>query len=146
MWGLPVTATTIAGSAAVTASLAQRTAATEALAVVNGQLAVAQVAATSTMAAWAASSTALGAAFAMAAKAGRTLLSLAAGWPGLIITVGLIAYSFLDFGDKAEEGTSKAANAFDDASIPRPFHQVRARPQPSPAAQHRLAMTLTSRR
>ena len=111
-----LTATTIAGSAAVTASLAQRTAATEALAVVNGQLAVAQVAATSTMAAWAASSTALGAAFAMAAKAGRTLLSLAAGWPGLIITVGLIAYSFLDFGDKAEEGTSKAANAFDDAS------------------------------
>ena len=111
-----LTATTIAGSAAVTASLAQRTAATEALAVVNGQLAVAQVAATSTMAAWAASSTALGAAFAMAAKAGRALLSLAAGWPGLIITVGLIAYSFLDFGDKAEEGTSKAANAFDDAS------------------------------
>ena len=111
-----LTATTIAGSAAVTASLAQRTVATEALAVVNGQLAVAQVAATSTMAAWAASSTALGAAFAMAAKAGRTLLSLAAGWPGLIITVGLIAYSFLDFGDKAEEGTSKAANAFDDAS------------------------------
>ena len=111
-----LTATTIAGSAAVTASLAQRTAATEALAVVNGQLAVAQVAATSTMAAWAASSTALGAAFAMAARAGRTLLSLAAGWPGLIITVGLIAYSFLDFGDKAEEGTSKAANAFDDAS------------------------------
>ncbi len=111
-----LTATTIAGSAAVTASLAQRTVATEALAVVNGQLAVAQVAATSTMAAWAASSTALGAAFAMAAKAGRALLSLAAGWPGLIITVGLIAYSFLDFGDKAEEGTSKAANAFDDAS------------------------------
>lgn len=111
-----LTATTIAGSAAVTASLAQRTVATEALAVVNGQLAIAQVAATSTMAAWAASSTALGAAFAMAAKAGRTLLSLAAGWPGLIITVGLIAYSFLDFGDKAEEGTSKAANAFDDAS------------------------------
>ncbi|WP_321833221.1 phage tail tape measure protein [Pseudomonas kulmbachensis] len=111
-----LTATTIAGSAAVTASLAQRTVATEALAVVNGQLAVAQVAATSTMAAWAASSTALGAAFAIAAKAGRTLLSLAAGWPGLIITVGLIAYSFLDFGDKAEEGTSKAANAFDDAS------------------------------
>lgn len=111
-----LTATTIAGSAAVTASLAQRTVATEALAVVNGQLAVAQLAATSTMAAWAASSTALGAAFAMAAKAGRTLLSLAAGWPGLIITVGLIAYSFLDFGDKAEEGTSKAANAFDDAS------------------------------
>lgn len=111
-----LTATTIAGSAAVTASLAQRTVATEALAVVNGQLAVAQVAATSTMAAWAASSTALGAAFAMAAKAGRTLLSLAAGWPGLIITVGLIAYSFLDFGDKAEEATSKAANAFDDAS------------------------------
>ncbi|RUT37642.1 phage tail tape measure protein [Pseudomonas sp. PAMC 29040] len=111
-----LTATTIAGSGAVTASLAQRTAATEALAVVNGQLAVAQVAATSTMAAWAASSTALGAGFAMAAKAGRALLSLAAGWPGLIITVGLIAYSFLDFGDKAEEGTSKAANAFDDAS------------------------------
>lgn len=111
-----LTATTIAGSAAVTASLAQRTAATEALAVVNGQLAASQLAATASMATWAASSTALGAAFAMAAKAGRALLSLAAGWPGLIITVGLIAYSFLDFGDKAEEGTTKAANAFDDAS------------------------------
>ena len=111
-----LTATTITGSAAVTASLAQRTAATEALAIVNGQLAASQLAATASMATWAASSTALGAAFAMAAKAGRALLSLAAGWPGLIITIGLIAYSFLDFGDKAEEGTSKAANAFDDAS------------------------------
>ena len=115
-----LSAVTVAGSAEMSAALAQRTAATEVLATANGHLTSTQLAAnaatTSAMATFLPATTALGAAIASLRTAGSALLRMAAGWPGLIITMGALAYSFIDFGDKAEEGAGKAANAFEDAS------------------------------
>ncbi|WP_175649485.1 phage tail tape measure protein [Pseudomonas sp. Marseille-P9899] len=113
-------ATTVAGSAQMSAALAHRTTMTEALAVANGSLAGAQIAANtataSALATWIPVTSVLGAGIASLRTAGSALLRMAAGWPGLIITMGVLAYSFLDFGDKAEEGAGKAANSFEDAS------------------------------
>lgn len=115
-----LSAVTVAGSAEMSAALAQRTAATEVLATANGHLTSTQLAANaatiSAMASFLPATTALGAAIASLRTAGSALLRMAAGWPGLIITMGVLAYSFIDFGDKAEEGAGKAANAFEDAS------------------------------
>lgn len=115
-----LSAVTVAGSAEMSAALAQRTAATEVLATANGHLTSTQLAANaataSAMATFLPATTALGAAIASLRTAGSALLRMAAGWPGLIITMGVLAYSFIDFGDKAEEGAGKAANAFEDAS------------------------------
>ncbi|MBH3377266.1 phage tail tape measure protein [Pseudomonas asiatica] len=115
-----LSAVTVAGSAEMSAALAQRTTATEALAVANGHLTSTQLAANaataSAMATFLPATTALGAAIVSLRTAGSALLRMAAGWPGLIITMGALAYSFIDFGDKAEEGAGKAANAFEDAS------------------------------
>nr|WP_312623059.1 phage tail tape measure protein [Pseudomonas juntendi] len=115
-----LSAVTVAGSAEMSAALAQRTAATEVLATANGHLTSTQLAAnaatTSAMASFLPATTALGAVIASLRTAGSALLRMAAGWPGLIITMGVLAYSFIDFGDKAEEGAGKAADAFEDAS------------------------------
>lgn len=115
-----LTATTVAGSAQVTAALAQRTAATEALAVANGHMATTALAANTATAAamgsWFSATTAMGAGMVALRTAGAGLLRMAAGWPGMILMVGAMAYSFLDFGNKAETGAGVAASAFEDAS------------------------------
>lgn len=109
-------ATTLATSAQVTAAINQQTVAKEALAVATTQVTVAQTASTVAMGAWFSAATTMGAAFVTLRTAGAAVLRMAAGWPGLILTVGALALSFIDFGDKAEEGAGKAANAFEDAS------------------------------
>jgi len=109
-------ATTLATSAQVTAAINQQTVAKEALAVATTQVTVAQTASTVAMGAWFSASTTMGAALVALRTAGAAVLRMAAGWPGLILTVGALALSFIDFGDKAEEGAGKAANAFEDAS------------------------------
>ncbi|GFM73731.1 phage tail tape measure protein [Pseudomonas cichorii] len=113
-------ATTVVGSAQMTAALAQRATATEAVALANGHLATTQTAAnvatTAAMGTWFSATTAMGAGMAALRTAGAAVLRMAAGWPGLILMVGAMAYSFLDFGDKAKTGTDVAASAFEDAS------------------------------
>ncbi|MEZ7179702.1 phage tail tape measure protein, partial [Pseudomonas mosselii] len=109
-------ATTLATSAQVTAAINQQTVAKEALAVATTQVTVAQTASTVAMGAWFSAATTMGAALVTLRTAGAAVLRMAAGWPGLILTVGALALSFIDFGDKAEEGAGKAANAFEDAS------------------------------
>ncbi|MBS3183759.1 phage tail tape measure protein [Pseudomonas sp. PCH44] len=109
-------ATTLATSAQVTAAINQQTVAKEALAVATTQVTVAQTASTVAMGAWFSAATTMGAALVTLRTAGAAVLRMAAGWPGLILTVGALALSFVDFGDKAEEGAGKAANAFEDAS------------------------------
>ncbi len=109
-------ATTLATSAHVTAAINQQTVAKEALAVATTQVTVAQTASTVAMGAWFSAATTMGAALVTLRTAGAAVLRMAAGWPGLILTVGALALSFIDFGDKAEEGAGKAANAFEDAS------------------------------
>ncbi|HFF2219151.1 TPA: tape measure protein [Pseudomonas aeruginosa] len=111
-----LTATTVAGSQAVTAALAQRVSATEALSAANLQLTAAQTASTAAMGRWFAASTALGAGLNALRTAGAGILRIAAGWPGLIISLGMVALSFVDFGDKAESNAGRATNAFEDAS------------------------------
>lgn len=111
-----LTATTVAGSQAVTAALAQRVSATEALSAANLQLTAAQTASTAAMGRWFAASTALGAGLNALRTAGAGILRMAAGWPGLILAIGAVALSFVDFGDKAESNAGRAANAFEDAS------------------------------
>ncbi|EPL0300027.1 tape measure protein [Pseudomonas aeruginosa] len=111
-----LTATTVAGSQAVTAALAQRVSATEALSAANLQLTAAQTASTAAMGRWFAASTALGAGLNALRTAGAGILRIVAGWPGLIISLGVVALSFVDFGDKAESNAGRAANAFEDAS------------------------------
>ncbi|EPQ0480647.1 tape measure protein [Pseudomonas aeruginosa] len=111
-----LTATTVAGSQAVTAALAQRVSATEALSAANLQLTAAQTASTAAMGRWFAASTALGAGLNALRTAGAGILRIVAGWPGLIISLGLVALSFVDFGGKAESNAGRAANAFEDAS------------------------------
>ncbi len=111
-----LTATTVAGSQAVTAALAQRVSATEALSAANLQLTAAQTASTAAMGRWFAASTALGAGLNALRTAGAGILRIAAGWPRLIISLGIVALSFVDFGDKAESNAGRAANAFEDAS------------------------------
>ncbi|HBP2372543.1 TPA: tape measure protein [Pseudomonas aeruginosa] len=111
-----LTATTVAGSQAVTAALAQRVSATEALSAANLQLTAAQTASTAAMGRWFAASTALGAGLNALRTAGAGILRMAAGWPGLILSIGAVALSFVDFGDKAESNAGRAANAFEDAS------------------------------
>jgi len=108
--------TTLATSAQVTAAINQQTVAKEALAVANTQVNATQIAATASMGAWFSASTAMGASMLTLRNAASGVLRMAAGWPGLILTVGALALSFIDFGDKAEEGAGKAANAFEDAS------------------------------
>ncbi|MBA6066346.1 phage tail tape measure protein [Pseudomonas mosselii] len=108
--------TTLATSAQVTAAINQQTVAKEALAVANTQVNATQIAATASMGAWFSASTAMGASMLALRNAASGVLRMAAGWPGLILTVGALALSFIDFGDKAEEGAGKAANAFEDAS------------------------------
>ncbi|PIK77173.1 phage tail tape measure protein [Pseudomonas sp. 382] len=110
-------ATTLATSAQVTAAINQQTVAKEALAVATAQVTVAQTASTVAMGAWFSAATTMGAALVTLRTAGAAVLRMAAGWPGLILTVGALALSFIDFGDKAEEGAGKAANAFEDASM-----------------------------
>ncbi|WP_440480700.1 phage tail tape measure protein [Pseudomonas xanthosomatis] len=109
-------ATTLASSAQVTAAINQQTVAKEALAVATTQVTVAQTASTAAMGAWFSASTAMGASLVALRTAGASVLRMAAGWPGLILTVGALALSFIDFGDKAEDGAGRAANAFEDAS------------------------------
>ncbi|MFJ2981189.1 MULTISPECIES: phage tail tape measure protein [unclassified Pseudomonas] len=109
-------ATTLATSAQMTAAINQQTVAKEALAVATTQVTVAQTASTVAMGAWFSAATTMGAALVTLRTAGAAVLRMAAGWPGLILTVGALALSFIDFGDKAEEGAGKAANAFEDAS------------------------------
>lgn len=109
-------ATTLATSPQVTAAIAQQTAAKEALAIANTRVNATQVAATTSMGAWFSASTAMGASMVAMRNAAGGIMRMAAGWPGLILTVGALALSFIDFGDKAEEGAGKAANAFEDAS------------------------------
>lgn len=109
-------ATTLATSAQVTAAINQQTVAKEALAVATTQVTVAQTASTVAMGAWFSAATTMGAALVTLRTAGAAVLRMAVGWPGLILTVGALALSFIDFGDKAEEGAGKAANAFEDAS------------------------------
>ncbi|MDG4211748.1 tape measure protein [Pseudomonas aeruginosa] len=111
-----LTATTVAGSQAVTAALAQRVSATEALSAANLQLTAAQTASTAAMGRWFAASTALGAGLNALRTAGAGILRFVSGWPGLIISLGMVALSFVDFGDKAESNAGRAANAFEDAS------------------------------
>ncbi|WP_422775455.1 tape measure protein [Pseudomonas aeruginosa] len=111
-----LTATTVAGSQAVTAALAQRVSATEALSAANLQLTATQTASTAAMGRWFAASTALGAGLNALRTAGAGILRIAAGWPGLILSIGAVALSFVDFGDKAESNAGHAANAFEDAS------------------------------
>lgn len=111
-----LTATTVAGSQAVTAALAQRVSATEALSAANLQLTAAQTASTAAMGRWFAASTALGAGLNALRTAGAGILRIASGWVGLIISLGMVALSFVDFGDKAESNAGRAANAFEDAS------------------------------
>ena len=108
--------TTLATSAQITAAINQQTVAKEALAVANTQVNATQIAATASMGAWFSASTAMGASMLTLRNAASGVLRMAAGWPGLILTVGALALSFIDFGDKAEEGAGKAANAFEDAS------------------------------
>ena len=108
--------TTLATSAQMTAAINQQTVAKEALAVATTQVTVAQTASTVAMGAWFSAATTMGAALVTLRTAGAAVLRMAAGWPGLILTVGALALSFIDFGDKAEEGAGKAANAFEDAS------------------------------
>ncbi|WP_225785765.1 phage tail tape measure protein [Pseudomonas sp. Marseille-P9655] len=108
--------TTLATSAQITAAINQQTVAKEALAVANTQVNATQIAATASMGAWFSASTALGASMLALRNAASGVLRMAAGWPGLILTVGALALSFIDFGDKAEEGAGKAASAFEDAS------------------------------
>lgn len=108
--------TTLATSAQVTAAINQQTVAKEALAVANTQVNATQIAATASMGAWFSASTAMGASMLALRNAASGVLRMAAGWPGLILTVGALALSFIDFGDKAEEGAGKAASAFEDAS------------------------------
>ncbi|WJR30098.1 phage tail tape measure protein [Pseudomonas mosselii] len=108
--------TTLATSAQVTAAINQQTVAKEALAVANTQVNATQIAATASMGAWFSASTAMGASMLALRNAASGVLRMAAGWPGLILTVGALALSFIDFGDKAEAGAGKAANAFEDAS------------------------------
>lgn len=109
-------ATTLATSAQVTAAINQQTVAKEALAVATTQVTAAQTASTVAMGAWFSASTTMGAALVTLRTAGAAVLRMAAGWPGLILTVGALALSFIDFGDKAEASAGKAANAFEDAS------------------------------
>ncbi|MNG81246.1 Lambda phage tail tape-measure protein [compost metagenome] len=109
-------ATTLGTSAQVTAAINQQTVAKEALAVATTQVTAAQTASTVAMGAWFSAATTMGAALVTLRAAGAAVLRMAAGWPGLILTVGALALSFIDFGDKAEEGAGKAANAFEDAS------------------------------
>ncbi|PNA88842.1 MULTISPECIES: phage tail tape measure protein [unclassified Pseudomonas] len=108
--------TTLATSAQVTAAINQQTVAKEALAVANTKVNATQIAATASMGAWFSASTAMGASMLTLRNAASGVLRMAAGWPGLILTVGALALSFIDFGDKAEEGAGKAANVFEDAS------------------------------
>jgi len=108
--------TTLATSAQITAAVNQQTVAKEALAVANTQVNATQIAATASMGAWFSASTAMGASMLALRNAASGVLRMAAGWPGLILTVGALALSFIDFGDKAEEGAGKAASAFEDAS------------------------------
>lgn len=108
--------TTLATSAQITAAINQQTVAKEALAVANAQVNATQIAATASMGAWFSASTAMGASMLTLRNAASGVLRMAAGWPGLILTVGALALSFIDFGDKAEESAGKAANAFEDAS------------------------------
>ena len=108
--------TTLATSAQITAAINQQTVAKEALAVANTQVNATQIAATASMGAWFSASTAMGASMLALRNAASGVLRMAAGWPGLILTVGALALSFIDFGDKAEEGAGKAASAFEDAS------------------------------
>lgn len=109
-------ATTLATSAQVTAAINQQAVAKEALAIANTQVNATQIAATASMGAWFSASTAMGVSMLALRNAASGVLRMAAGWPGLILTVGALAVSFIDFGDKAEEGAGKAANAFEDAS------------------------------
>ncbi|HEJ9771488.1 TPA: tape measure protein [Pseudomonas aeruginosa] len=109
-------ATTVASSEAATAAMARWAAATEGVAVANAQLATAQAASTAALGRWYAASTSLTIGLNALGAAGAGILRMAAGWPGLILSIGAVALSFVDFGDKAESNAGRAANAFEDAS------------------------------
>lgn len=113
-------ATTVASSEAATAAMARWEASTLAVAAANRQVSASQLLVAETGAKVAATSSlltaSLGGIAGAASKAGSWILRMAAGWPGLLLSIGAVALSFVDFGNKAEENANKAANAFDDAS------------------------------
>lgn len=109
-------ATTVASSEAATAAMARWAAATEGVAVANAQLATAQAASTAALGRWYAASTSLTIGLNALRAAGAGILRMVSGWPGLILSIGAVALSFVDFGDKAESNAGRAANAFEDAS------------------------------
>uniref|UniRef100_UPI003D2D90EC tape measure protein n=1 Tax=Pseudomonas sp. p1(2021b) TaxID=2874628 RepID=UPI003D2D90EC len=109
-------ATTVASSTVVAGALAKQAAATEAVAVTAMQLTAAQYAANTATAAWAATATMAGRAITALQGAWFGLMRVMGGLPGLVLTVAAVGASFLTFGDNAEAGAGKAADAFEDAS------------------------------
>lgn len=109
-------ATTVANSTAVAGALAKQVAATEVVAVTTMQVTAAQRAANTATAAWAATATMAGRAITALQGAWFGLMRVMGGLPGLVLTVAAVGASFLTFGDNAEAGAGKAADAFEDAS------------------------------
>lgn len=110
-------ATTVASDAAVTAAKARRAAATGAAHVAQVNLNAATVASSGASLAAAAASSVFTRAMVAATVAGGRALAFLGGPVGLIVTLGIAAMMFLDFGDDAEEGMDKAANATETASV-----------------------------
>lgn len=107
---------TAASTAKVTAALEARRIATINLATAQGALSAATAASSASIASMAAAGSVGAAAMTKAAAAGSRVLSILGGPVGLVVTLGLAAASFIDFGENAEQGFDKAAAAATNAA------------------------------
>lgn len=107
---------TAASTAKVTAALEARRIATINLATAQGALSAATAASSASIASMAAAGSVGAAAMTKAAAAGSRVLSILGGPVGLVVTLGLAAASFIDFGENADQGFDKAAAAAANAA------------------------------
>lgn len=107
---------TAASSAKITAAIEARRIATINLASAQSALSAATVASSAAMAATATAGGVAVVAMSKAAAAGSRLVGILGGPVGLVVTLGLAAASFIDFGSNAEQGFDKAAAAAANAA------------------------------
>lgn len=104
-------ATTAAANAKAIAALEARRIATINVATAEAAATAATATRATAMTASATAATLSAAALTKVAAAGRGLLAILGGPVGLVVTLGIAAASFIDFGDSAEDGFDKAAAA-----------------------------------
>ena len=103
--------------ARLSAALEARALATEQVAITTAQLNVATTTTTAAVSAAAVATNFYARAMSVAMATGGRLLSVLGGPLGIIVSLGLAASAFIDFGDDAQTGMNNAATAAEDANV-----------------------------